>query len=221
VRLAISAGAPLPVSLERDVFQRFGVKVHNFYGATECGGIAYDMTALPREDAACIGAPMRNVSLSINTCDCLEVRGRNVGETYWPEPAPALSSGVYVTTDLAELKDGLVFLRGRASDVINVAGRKISPEQIERILATHPSVRECLVFGVSSADMQRGETVVACVVRRNGTTAEELRRFVLARAESWQAPREFWFVESLETNARGKLSRTEWRERFIVRSRAS
>ena len=48
VRLAISAGAPLPLTLERAVFEEHGVKIHNFYGSTECGGITYDATATPR-----------------------------------------------------------------------------------------------------------------------------------------------------------------------------
>ena len=47
-RLAISAGAPLPVAVEREIFQRQGLKVHNCYGASECGGIAYDATMDPR-----------------------------------------------------------------------------------------------------------------------------------------------------------------------------
>ena len=47
-RLAISAGAPLPAALERDIFQARELKIHNFYGSTECGGIAYDATEIPR-----------------------------------------------------------------------------------------------------------------------------------------------------------------------------
>ena len=45
VRLAISAGAPLPLNLEQSVFAAGGIKIHNFYGASECGGIAYDSGA--------------------------------------------------------------------------------------------------------------------------------------------------------------------------------
>jgi long-chain acyl-CoA synthetase len=217
VRLAISAGAPLPLSLEEEIFRQRDLKVHNFYGATECGGIAYDNSTAPRTDSACVGSAMANVSLSLNRDGCLEVRGRNVGEGYWPSVICSLADSVYVTSDVAELKDGLVFLRGRASDVINVAGRKVSPESIERVLASHPAVRECLVFGVPSDDAQRGESIVACVARRNGATAEELRKFLLERTESWQVPREFWFVDSLEANQRGKLSRAEWRGRYLQR----
>ena len=218
VRLAISAGAPLPLTLEREIFQRHGTKVHNFYGASECGGIAYDATATPREEAACVGTALANVALEINTAGCLEVRGRSVGEGYWPECACSLTDCRYVTSDLAELKDGAVFLRGRASDVINVAGRKVSPETIERWLAAHPAVQDCLVFGVPGEDAQRGDSIVACVVRRNGTGAEELRQFLLGRAESWQVPREFRFVDSLAVNERGKLSRAEWRARYRASS---
>ena len=220
VRLAISAGAPLPLALEQKIFQRRGLKIHNFYGASECGGIAYDRSEIPRTDSAYVGTAMENVSLSINSNNCLEVRGRSVGEGYWPECACSLVDCVYVTTDLAELNDRAVFLCGRASDIINVAGRKISPESVERLLSIHPAIRDCLVFGVPSSDTQRGETIVACVVRQNGATAEDLRQFLLARAEAWQTPREFWFVDSLEANQRGKLSRAEWRARYL-RERAS
>jgi acyl-coenzyme A synthetase/AMP-(fatty) acid ligase len=219
VRLAISAGAPLPLPLEQTVFEKTGIKLHNFYGASECGGIAYDATLVPRSDAACIGAPMSNVNLSVNDEGCLEVRSRAVGETYWPEPDENLAGSCYRTSDLAELKDGLVFLRGRASDLINVAGRKISPESVERVLLTHPDVSDCLVFGVTNERHGRGETVVAVVVSRRALTNDELRQFLLKQMPAWQVPREWFFVDSLEANQRGKRSRAEWRRRFQNRPR--
>ncbi len=57
VRLAISAGAPLPLTLERAVFEEHGVKIHNFYGSAECGGIAYDATTTLRTDETFRGPP--------------------------------------------------------------------------------------------------------------------------------------------------------------------
>ncbi len=219
VRLAISAGAPLPLALEQSVFAAHGVKIHNFYGSTECGGIAYDTTAGPRLDGACVGAPLRNVAVSVAGDGCLEVRGRAVGQTYWPEPSANLRDGVFHTSDLAEICYGLVYLRGRTSDQINVAGRKVSPEAIERVLATHPQVRECLVFGVPSADAERGETIVACVALRAEASGEALRQFLTARLPAWQVPREWCLVPSLETNERGKLSRADWRRRYLAQNR--
>jgi acyl-CoA synthetase (AMP-forming)/AMP-acid ligase II len=220
VRLAISAGAPLPLALEADVFRRTGIKLHNFYGATECGGIAYDASDKPRADAACVGAALKNVRLSSSDEGCLEVRGAAVGQTYWPEPDSNLERGCYRSSDLAELTGGQVFLRGRLSDQINVAGRKVSPETIERVLLTHPSIRDCLVFGVTSADAGRSESIVASVVAHSSLTAEMLRQFLLPQLPAWQIPRDWWFVDSLAANERGKLPRAEWRKKYLEIKRA-
>jgi long-chain acyl-CoA synthetase len=218
VNLAISAGAPLPLALEQHAFALRGLKIHNFYGASECGGIAYDAAAGPRLDGVCAGAPMRNVELCVADEGCLEVRGRAVGQTYWPEPGPNLRDGVFRTSDLAEISGGLVYLRGRATDQINVAGRKISPEMIEKVLLAHPAVQDCLVFGVASGDTGRGEKIVACIVSKSETSGETFKQFLLEKLPAWQVPRDWQFVESLEANQRGKLSRAEWRKRYLEKN---
>lgn len=214
VRLAISAGAPLLATFEQAVFAARGLKIHNFYGSTECGGIAYDASAAPRTQDACIGAPMQGVSLAVNELGCLEVRSRAVGETYWPESSPNLSGGVFQTSDLAELADGQVFLRGRAGDLINVAGRKVWPAVIEAELAQHPAVSACLVFGTPDPAGDRNDLIVACVVAKSVLTGEALRTFLLETLPAWQIPRAWLFVESLAGNQLGKISRMEWRRKF-------
>ncbi len=216
VRLAISAGAPLPLPLEQLIHQTVGLKVHNFYGSTECGGIAYDQSQIPRADAACIGAPLDRVSLAIGPQGCLEVRGPAVGLGYWPEAGDALAGGCFQTSDLAELPDGLVYLRGRAGDLINVAGRKVAPETIEQALRASEAVADCLVFGVADSDLGRGDLIVACVEPRPASARDEelLRQFLLARLPAWQVPKEWRFVDGLAPNQRGKLSRAQWRTRL-------
>jgi long-chain acyl-CoA synthetase len=218
VRLAISAGAPLPVNLEQEVFKASGIKLHNFLGASECGGIAYDASETPRTEDAFIGSPLQNVNLLLNDDGCLVVHSRAVAETYWPEKSGSLDGGIYQTSDLAELKDGAVFLRGRLGDQINIAGRKVSPETVEHVLLAHPQVRECLIFGVPSRDAERMESIVAVVIA--SATESELKKFLLRTLPAWQVPREWRFVESLPTNARGKVSRAEWRQRLLAETRA-
>ena len=214
IRLAISAGAPLPVHLEQQVFQSCGVKIHNFLGSSECGGIAYDASSTPRDDPAFVGLPMPGVRLSLNDDGCLVVRSQAVAETYWPEKSDCLGDGIFQTSDLAELTDGKVFLRGRAGDQINVAGRKLSPEMVERALLAHPQVRECLVFGVPSRDAERTENIVAIIA--TDATEAGLKNFLLQTLPAWQVPREWRLVASLPTNARGKISRAEWRGRWLL-----
>jgi acyl-CoA synthetase (AMP-forming)/AMP-acid ligase II len=216
VRLAISAGAPLPLALEHSVFGSHGLKIHNFYGSSECGGIAYDASSGARMDDSCAGAPLQNVCCSIASDGCLEVRSSAVGQTYWPESSSNLGAGVFHTSDLAEISYGLVYLRGRATDQINVAGRKVLPETIEKALKTHPDVRDALVFGVPTAEAGRGERIVACIEVRSGISGESLKQFLTAKLPSWQLPRDCWLVDSLEANERGKLSRAEWRRKYLA-----
>ena len=217
VRLAISAGAPLPLALEQTVFETHGLKIHNFYGSSECGGIAYDATAVPRTDDACVGQPMQNVDLALEPDGTLVVRSFAVGETYWPTPSDTLGRGRFQTSDLAELQAGAVYLRGRAGDQINVAGRKVSPAAIEQVLRGHEAVAECLVFGVPSGNADRADLIVACVAAKRHGTAGELKQFLLQKLPGWQVPREWWFVKSLEANTRGKVSRAEWRDKYLER----
>ncbi len=215
-RLAISAGAPLALPLEEEIFHASGLKIHNFLGSSECGGIAYDTSETPRTDASFIGHSVRSVSLSLDENNCLIVQSVAVAETYWPDSSTALGSKIFRTSDLAELKNGQVFLRGRLSDLINVAGRKISPESIEGALLAHPQVRECLVFGVPSDEAERSEIIVAVVVA--SATEAGLKHFLLETLPAWQVPRRWQFVTALPANARGKISRAEWRRRWLMGS---
>ncbi len=219
VALAISAGAPLSIELERAVHSGCGLKIHNFYGSSECGGIAYDDTTTPRVEEGLVGRAMRNVDLSLTNQGCLEVRSRAVGETYCPEMNESLGNGRFQTSDLAEFHNGALYLRGRLGDLINVAGRKVSPGAIEQVLRGHPAVKECLVFGAPDVQGERTDRIVACVVA-NGSglaNAEPLRQFLLRSLPAWQMPRDWWFVDSLSPNSRGKISRAEWRQRYITR----
>ena len=218
VRLAISAGAPLPLILEEAVFVESGIKIHNFYGASECGGIAYDDLSKPRTDARCVGRALQNVELNTLADGRLEVRSAAVAETYWPKRSADLGHGRFRTSDIAEISNGLVHLRGRASDQINVAGRKVFPEAIERVLAAHPKVAQCVVFGVRSRKAERGENIVACVASRELSIEDELRAFALSRLPSWQAPREWWLVPEIQANGRGKISRGDLREKYLQTS---
>lgn len=215
VKLAVSAGAPLPLSIEQDVFHSRALKIHNFYGTSECGGITYDASDQPRTETSFVGNAMDKVHLSIQENGCLEVQSAAVGTTYWPTPSDALQSGCFRTSDLAEINGTKVRLLGRLGDQINVAGRKMAPESVERVIASCPGVCECLVFGVPSRNLERAEQIVACVVSRGSLTEKKLRHFVSERLPAWQVPRTWWFVDSLGVNQRGKLSRAQWRQRFI------
>jgi acyl-CoA synthetase (AMP-forming)/AMP-acid ligase II len=213
VRLAISAGAPLGLDLEDSVHRACGLKIHNFYGCSECGGIAYDDSPSPRDNEAYVGQAMDGVEVAVGVDGCLEIRSEAVGQTYWPEADDHLGAGVFRTSDLAEIKDGRISLRGRLGDQINVAGRKVAPQMIEQVLNGCPGVSDCLVFGVPGGQGERNDVIVACVV--GDASPKQLKQFLLEKLSAWQVPREWWLLESLQANERGKLSRAEWASKYM------
>lgn len=215
VTLAISAGAPLSLELEAAVFDRAGLKLHNFYGSSECGGIAYDDSPVPRDEAALAGRPLPGVTLSLVEDGCLVVTSAAVGVGYLPDGDARLGGGRFHTSDFAELRDGTVLLRGRSSDVINIAGRKLSPESVEAVLLRQSGVRACLVVGVPARDDTRGEEALAVVELAVGSSLEAVRRAAATGLPAWQCPRHWWVVPEIPVSQRGKTSRREWRDKFL------
>lgn len=214
ISCAITAGASMPLDLEISIFDCAGLKVHNFYGSSECGGIAYDATNTPRESTEVAGRAMKGVALKIGDDGCLQVQSAAVARCYDAD-IDSLSWGVFKTTDLARLKDGIVYLDGRLTDTIHVAGRKVSPQVIEAALLRCTGVRHCVVFGVVSSDSTRVEEIVACVNMDEGMSHEALQTEIGKTLPSWQVPRRWWKTSQVLPDERGKLPRALWRERFL------
>lgn len=215
IALAISAGAPLPLEVERGIHEGTGIKIHNFFGSSECGGIAYDRTTVPREDASLAGTAMDGVNLGLGDGGRLVVESAAAGEGYWPASDDALGGGIFFTSDLVELQQGNVLMRGRMSDAINIAGRKLNPADVEAALLSCEGVRHCVVFGVASADPARCEDTIACVSATEDLTPARLSSWLGERLQTWQLPRRYWLCPELAPNDRGKISRAEWRERWL------
>ncbi|MEO7318533.1 MAG: class I adenylate-forming enzyme family protein [Chthoniobacteraceae bacterium] len=216
LRLCISAGAPLPPSVGKKFTARFGVKIHTFYGASECGGIAYDASAETRYEEGFVGSAMKGVNISPREDGRISVRSAAAGDGYFPEDDRALSDGCFVPGDFVEWSERGLAIVGRASDVINVAGRKLNPAPVEQCLLECPGVRQAVLFGVPCA--LRGEEPVACVAGE-GIDAAGLLRFCHEHLSPWQVPRDIWIVPEIAANDRGKISRRQIAERYLKRPR--
>ncbi len=215
IRLAISAGAPLPLDLEEAVFAERGVKIHNFYGSSECGGIAYDRSPVPRPDARYAGRAMDGVLLAVDDATgCLTVSSPSTGLAYADGDA-ALGGGRFQTSDQVRLQDDHVWLDGRVSEAINVAGRKISPSVIEEKLLALPGVRHCVVFGIPSADAMRVEEIAVCLNLASGIRLQQIQQTSAHHLPATEQPRHWRVCPDLAPDARGKISRAVWRERWL------
>lgn len=206
VRTFISAGAPLPSATSRRFRERFGADVHSFYGCSECGGITYDRRGAAVERGT-VGAALDGIELKASGTR-LSVRSDAVAAGYLLDAGTfhPFEPGTFMTDDLVEIIDGEVALTGRASDLINTAGRKVNPREIESVLLQIEGVREAKVYGEAAG--ARGEVVAAAIVATPNITREQVRLFCRARLSLHKVPRIVKIVDEMPRDERGKVKRT-------------
>jgi acyl-CoA synthetase (AMP-forming)/AMP-acid ligase II len=148
------------------------------------------------------------------------IRGPNVTPGYESNPtanASAFHDGWFRTGDEGVLDDqGYLRLTGRLKEIINRAGEKITPIEVDNVLMEHPSVRQVVTFAMPSRTF--GEDVAAAVVLHDGAEAdpEILRAFVATRLAAFKVPRKIVFLEEIPKGATGKLQRIGLAQRLGV-----
>jgi long-chain acyl-CoA synthetase len=207
VRTFISAGAPLPASVSRRFRDRFGIPIHSFYGCSECGGITYD-----REGAAAergnVGAAMEGVTLE-PTSSRLSIHSSAVALGYLHDANTfePFENGHFVADDLVSIgESGDVTLTGRASELINTAGKKVNPREVENVLLQMEGVRQAKVYGEAAG--ARGEVVAAAVVASPDVTREAIRSFCREHLASHKVPRIVKLIDQIPVDDRGKVRRS-------------
>jgi long-chain acyl-CoA synthetase len=219
----ISAGAKLPPSTAESFHRQFGVKIHGFYGATETGGICFDAgDVIDKGDR--VGRPLQGVTVSLvpepdaaTGTGRVHVKSAAVGHGYAGGEAGDFVDGGFLTGDIGSMDEGELTLRGRVSAFINVAGRKVQPEEVEAVLRRMPGVSDVRVLG--AADPRRGQQVAACIVvgGDNQPDLVEVRQFCAQWLAPHKIPRLIVFVDSIPLTPRGKTNRTALEE--LVRAR--
>lgn len=204
-RTFLSAGAPLTAATSRRFRERFGHPIHSFYGCSECGGITYDRRGAAVERGS-VGAAMEGVELSIESAR-LVVRGDSVALGYLHDAATfqPFEPRTFVTDDLVELVDGEVVLAGRVSDLINTAGKKVNPREVEQIILQLDGVRQVKVYGSPAG--ARGDVVAAAVVAEPDVTRDQVRAHCAALLSAHKVPRIVKLIEQLPVDERGKVKR--------------
>ncbi|MEA2235717.1 MAG: long-chain acyl-CoA synthetase [Thermoanaerobaculia bacterium] len=206
VRTFLSAGAPLPAVVSRKFRERFGMPIHTFYGCSECGGITYDREGASVERGT-VGHAMENVQLT-SARGRLTVRGTNVSLGYLHDAVTfePFENERFVADDLIELRDGgEVAITGRASDLINTAGKKVNPREVEQVLLQIEGVRQAKVYGEPAG--ARGEVVAAAVVASPDVTREQIRSWCRDHLSLHKVPRIIKLIDSIPVDERGKVKR--------------
>jgi acetyl-CoA synthetase len=175
--------------LARDVFGG-RVPVINFSGGTEVGGSFLAPYPVERIRSCSLGGPSLGMDVDVVDDSGRSVRGQ-VGELVCRQPWPSMTRGIWndderylqaywsnfpgiwTHGDFAMVdSDGQWFILGRSDDVMNVAGKRLAPAEVESVMIMHPRVAEAAVVGVP--DAVKGEAVWAFWVSRSDDGADAI-----------------------------------------------
>jgi len=229
LRACRTNAAPLPPTVKAGFDELVGREVLvEGYGLTETSPLTH-ANPVGRTKPGSIGVPLPDTDARIVDLETgadvppgasgeLLIRGPQVMRGYWERPeetARVLADGWFRTGDVAVMDDeGYFRIVDRLKDVINTAGFKVWPREVEEVLYTHPAVRVAAVVGIS--DAYRGEAVKAYVVLKaehaDHVTERELQEFCRARLTPYKAPRAVEFRSELPVTATGKLLRRALRD---------
>jgi long-chain acyl-CoA synthetase len=211
LQVLISAGAPLESETVAGFHQAYGVKIHSFYGTSEAGGICFDRSD-QIDGKPTVGWPLPGVTVTLvpgdgipDGCGRIHVRSTAVARGYVGETGSndAFTDGGFLTGDYGSfLPDGRLALAGRISAFINVAGRKVHPGDVERVLQSIDGIADARV--IVAADAVRGEQIAAVLAGGRGLSPADVRRYCASRLAPHKIPRIVVFVDAMPLNARGK-----------------
>lgn len=225
LRLCISGGAPLPLTVA-DAFEvRYGIPIYEGYGPTECAPVLTVNPPFGRRKLGSVGPPIPRVELRVvdergndvpqGAVGEIVARGPNVMQGYLNRPAETaevLRDGWYHTGDMGRVdEDGYYYIVDRKTDLILVGGLNVYPREVELVLGTHPAVAEAAVIGVP--DPVRGEAPKAFVIPRDGQeiAVPDLLQWCRQRLANYKVPRSIVVVPDLPRTVTGKILKAEIR----------
>jgi long-chain acyl-CoA synthetase len=224
LRMAYSAGGPLP----RSVFDKFagayGLRIGQLYGSTEIGSCTFNDPTAASFDPSSVGLPMRGVEVRIvdpetqdaqsplaaNTEGHIAVRSPSMLAGYVDDDSPVFRDGYFLTGDLGHLDErGHLFITGRAKLQIDVGGFKVNPLEVEAVVLQHPAVRECVVAAMPMAATVDRLKAIVVLHSHAVVTTQELRQFVRSHLAAYKVPRVIEMRLTLPRSPAGKVLREQ------------
>lgn len=222
-------GAPLPEAVGKRLNELTGVSYVEGYGLTETVSQTH-FNPPDRPKMNCIGIPDFGVDARIIDMDSrtelgpgrpgeLVINGPEVFEGYWNRPEDTAESFIEIsgkrflrTGDICSIdEEGYFIIVDRTKRMINAAGFKVWPAEVENILYDHPGVLEVCVVGVP--DPVRLEEVRAYIVPkeqyRGSLSKQDIIAWSKERMAAYKYPRQVQFVDSLPKGSTGKIL---WRQ---------
>lgn len=220
----------LTVRQRREIMEQMpDLQVYNTWGSSESGGAIFCNVSEVVKDPvriSSLGRPLAGkVELKIMDAEGksipsdadhpgrMAIKGDMQMMGYWNNPegtAKTLVDGWLVTGDMAYMdEEGNVYMLGRADDIINVGGEKVSPIEVENIACQYEYVKECACIGVADPEGITGQIPVLFLVSKSGYAEEELHKFIASKAERYKLPQRYVLLEELPRNRMQKIDRRQ------------
>jgi long-chain acyl-CoA synthetase len=228
VNYTFSAASSLPEQVAKNWFKLLNLKIYEGYGLTETSPFASYNHEIKHKTGS-IGAPVENVEMGIidDSNNFLEVgetgeiviKGPNVMKGYYKkdkETADTIFNGWLKTGDIGYRdEEGYFYIVDRKKDMINSAGLKVWPREVEEILYKLGEIQECAV--IPSPDDYYGEIVKACIVLKKGEkiSEERITEFCKKNLSKYKVPKVIEFMDELPKNPTGKILKRVLKEREL------
>ncbi|QLH26644.1 class I adenylate-forming enzyme family protein [Streptomyces sp. Rer75] len=230
IRQAFCAGEVLTARLREQLIPILGDRLLNTYGTTEAGGVALGLPA-DYDVPSAVGLPLPGKPVRVVDTDGRELPIGSKGELHIRVPVATLgvargSLGPDIQTDmwwptgdLASIdENGVIHAHGRLDDVEVIGGQNVVPNEVERLLESHPRVLEAAVSSVRRTDGDTGlrAYVVATAapgspeegpVRGDDALAAELVELARSTLSWYKVPQDVVWLDALPRNANGKVLR--------------
>lgn len=192
-----SGSAPLDVHVAK-AWENMGIKVVEGYGASETAG-AVTSNTLEKRLIGSVGTPLPNIEVTVNKKNELLVKGENVFQGYYnnlEKTNEVFKNEFYYTGDIGYFKNGYLYITGRSNfKIVTAAGDKVYPEDVEKMLNSHPLVKESCVLGIDKGD---GEIVYASIVTKDTEKIDEIISSVNQNLQTHQKILEYGIWQSEE-----------------------
>lgn len=225
--IEISAGSLTLEQRKRLTKQLPNTVIHNTWGSTETGGALFlnvTEAAQDEEKICAVGRPLDCVQVKVLDNEGNEIesdkshpgrmalKGDMQMAGYWRRDdlnRETIKDGWILTSDLVYTdKDGYVYMLGRADDIINVGGEKVSPVEVENLAGQYEHVRECACIGAEDPNGVLGQVPVLFVAARgNEFTESGLQNFLAERLERYKIPAHYVLVQEIPKNRMQKIDR--------------
>jgi len=231
LRFVVHGAAPCPPEIKRAMIEWWGPVINEYYGSTETSVPVIANSADALKKPGSVGRPLPDSRIKILDPNGAEVPQGEIGEIFihvaelpeftyqnQPDKRREVSHGAFVTVGDAGYfdPDGYLFLADRKRDMVISGGVNIYPAEIEMVLITMPSVRDCAVFGLPDAEF--GESLCACIQPdpgRPAPTAESVRTFLCHSLAKFKLPKRVEFVDQMPREDSGKIFKRKLRERYL------